>query len=745
MGWRYRKRIKILPGIHLNISKSGISTNIGVKGANVTFGKNGTYVNTGIPGTGLYRRDKVSGSGNKDNFEDVERINETERNQTVYGSHNNQKGFDDNTFYLSFKPSHYIFYFWPFFFSLAPLSCLLNDVNIIWGCLADAFFQIVLSMAIISNMAVDVETTAYNIKLIDDATISAIKREIKGHIIRCSLSIIIMIINLLPLLLMSKAFRNLLFGYEKANEGGWVAIPFTLLIVVLWIFVFFSEKNMIKPLKDIVTLKEGKSYNNDSISEISKASMTNRQPSSSQTNKLGDNEKQESSKQEIATLDSSNKESLFVSQPQEDLSLPFNPLNELNNYRFPSLHLLMNYESDIASINEEEISDNKNRLVKTLKNFSVDIEEIGCTFSPKFILYEIVLAPGVRASMMDGLEDDIALALHSQHVQIISPIPGKGRIGILVPKTNPDIVPMRSIFKSPLFMEQIMDLPCAIGKTISNENFIFDLAKAPHIIIAGPSGQGKSVLINVILTSLLFKKHPAEMKLVLMEPSGLELGPYSCLQNHFLASISGGHVVVSNSGQAVTTLKGLCKEMNHRFNLLRNAHAPNIKEYNKKIINRKLTPASEYKYMPYIVVVIDEYGFFIEEKGSEIEHPITQLAKYARAAGIHLILSTRQLTKETITDSIKDNIPARISFKMPDRKSSQLILDCDGAEQLSGYGDMLYSNGCSPIRIQGAFADTMEVDAVNSFISNQKGYQGPYELPNPYEEYEDDIDFIESY
>ena len=745
MGWRYRKRIKILPGIHLNISKSGISANIGVKGANVTFGKNGTYVNTGIPGTGLYRRDKVSESGKKDYFEDVERINETEKNQAVYGSQNNQKGFGDNTFYLSFKPSHYIFYFLPFFFSLAPLSCFLDDVNIIWGCLANAFFQIMLSMAIISNMAVDTETTAYNIKLIEDATISAVKREIKGHIIRCSLSIIIIIINLLPLFLINKAFRCLLFGYEKSNEGGWRAIPFTLLIVVLWIFVFFSEKNMIKPLKDIVTLKEGKIYNDDAITENSKESTTDKEPSSSQTNKLRDNEKQEPSKQEIATLDTSSKESSFVSQPQEELSQPFNPRNELKSYHYPPLYLLMNYDSEMESINEEEVTANKHQLVRTLKNFGVEIADIRCTLSPKFTLYEVGLEPGVHASMVNGLEDDISLALHSQNVQIISPIPGKGRIGILAPKAIPDIVSMRSIFKSPIFMEQIMDLPCAIGKTILNEIFIFDLAKAPHIIIAGPTGQGKSVLINVILTSLLFKKHPAEMKLVLMEPSGLELGPYSCLQNHFLASIPGGHVVVSNSGQAVTTLKSLCKEMNHRFRLLRNAHVPNIKEYNRKIVNRKLIPANEYKYMPYIVVVIDEYGFFIEEKGSEIEYPITQLAKYARAAGIHLILSTRQLTKDTITDSIKNNIPTRISFKMPDRKSSRLILDCDGAEQLSGYGDILYTNGCSPIRIQGAFADTVEVEAVNTFISNQKGYQVPYELPNPYEEYEDEIDFIESY
>ncbi len=734
MGWRYKKRIKILPGIHLNISKSGISTNVGVKGANVTFGKKGTYVNTSIPGTGLYRRDKVSESSEKDKtevFPTAEKTGKAYKAHAVHNSHNEQKGFDEKTSYLSFKPSHYVFYFWPFFFSLAPLSCFHNNVNILYGCLFNALFQLILSFAITSNMSVNKTTTGYNIKLIGDATIDTIRRDIIGHIIRCSLSIVIAIINLLPLFLMNKAFKRLFCGFDIAYEGGWGVIPITLFVIVCWIVVFFKERNMITPLKNIVALKDGKMNMDDSKYETPKESAIDEQQSSSQTNESVDKDKQE-----IGTVVSSIRESLFAPQPQEDLSQPFDPYKELKSYKNPHLDLLRQDESKKPYIDADEMMANKNQMVKTLNNFGVMIREIRASPSPKFTLYEVTLAPNVHASIMDGLEDDIALAFCSHNVQIISPIPGKGRIGILVPKTRPGIVSVRNIFDSKKFIEEKMDLPCAIGKTISNETFIFDLAKSPHILIAGPTGQGKSVLINVIIDSLLFKKHPADMKLVLMEHSGLELGPYSCIQNHFLASFPEQPVIVSNSNQAVNALNSLCKEMDRRIDLLKDAHTPNIKDYNRKIINRQLIPASGYKYMPYIVVVIDEYGFFIEEKGSEIERPIIQLAKYARTAGIHMILSTRQLTKETITDSIKDNIPTRISFKMPDKKCSQLILDCDGAEQLLGCGDLLYTDGGPLIRIQGAYVDTYEVDCVNEFISNQKGYEKPFELPDPYEYYE---------
>jgi S-DNA-T family DNA segregation ATPase FtsK/SpoIIIE len=430
---------------------------------------------------------------------------------------------------------------------------------------------------------------------------------------------------------------------------------------------------------------------------------------------------------------------------KKDILYPYDPKRDLENYHYPTLDLLMKYENDgLPYINMEEQNANKNRIVDTLRNFGIEISSIKATVGARITLYEISLAPGVNASKLRGLEDDIALALSSHNVHFIIPIPGKGTIGIEVPNIRPSIVSLESILNTKQFQETTMELPCAIGKIITNEVFMFDLTKAPHILIAGSTGQGKSVALNTMIMSLLYKKHPAEMKLVLMDPYGVELGVYSQIANHFLATLPNESTIVSKSNKAVSTLNGLCKEMEARYDLLKKAYVRNIKEYNRKFIDRQLNPTIGHRFMPYIVVVIDEYGDFIEEKGQDFETPIVQLAQYARAVGIHMIISTKRPTNDIITGAIKTNFPTRIAFRLPERIDSQVILDCDGAEDLLGNGDMLFRAGKSIdcIRVQCAFVDTPEVNRICQFVSQQQGYISPFELPDPYF---DDTEYGESH
>ncbi len=423
-----------------------------------------------------------------------------------------------------------------------------------------------------------------------------------------------------------------------------------------------------------------------------------------------------------------------------DISMPYDPKKDLEYYRYPTFDLLRKYDFDGTTyIDMEEQQANKNKIVDVLWNFGVVVSTIKATVGPRVTLYEITLAPGVNASKLRGLEDDIALALSSHNVHFIIPIPGKGTIGIEVPNIRPSIVSLESILNTKQFQETTMELPCAIGKTITNEVFMFDLTKAPHILIAGSTGQGKSIALNTMIMSLLYKKHPAELKLVLMDPYGVEFGVYAQIAKQFLASLPNEPVIVSNSGQAISTLNSLCKEMETRYDLLKMACVRNVQEYNNKFVNRQLNPAVGHRFMPYIVVVIDEYGDFIEEKGQDFETPIVQLAQYARAVGIHMIISTKRPTNDIITGAIKANFPTRIAFRLPERIDSQVILDCDGAEELLGNGDMLFRAGKSIdcIRVQCAFVDTTEVERINEFISCQEGYVSSYELPDPYYDEED--------
>jgi len=417
-----------------------------------------------------------------------------------------------------------------------------------------------------------------------------------------------------------------------------------------------------------------------------------------------------------------------------DITTPYDPKRDLENYRYPTLDLLKKYDDDGKPyIDMTEQTANKNRIVDVLRNFGVEISSIKATVGPTITLYEITPAPGVRISRIRNLEDDIALSLSALGIRIIAPIPGKGTIGIEVPNAKPSIVSMESILNSKKFQETTMDLPCAVGKTITNEVFMFDLAKAPHLLVAGATGQGKSVGLNAIITSLLYKKHPAELKIVLVDPKKVEFSVYSSIEKHFLAKIpdDDAEPIITDVKKVVNTLNSLCKEMDTRYDLLKIAQARNIKEYNKKFIDRQLNPEKGHKFMPYIVVVIDEFGDLIMTAGKEVELPIARIAQLARAVGIHMIIATQRPTTNIITGTIKANFPSRIAFRVGAMIDSRTILDRPGAQQLIGRGDMLYLNGGEPVRVQCAFVDTPEVERINQFIAQQQGYLSAFELPEP--------------
>ena len=413
---------------------------------------------------------------------------------------------------------------------------------------------------------------------------------------------------------------------------------------------------------------------------------------------------------------------------------PYDPKLDLENYHYPTLDLLKKYDNDGKPyIDMTEQNANKNRIIEVLRNFGVEISSIKATVGPTITLYEITPAQGVRIAKIRNLEDDIALSLSALGIRIIAPIPGKGTIGIEVPNAKPNIVSMESILNSKKFQESQMELPCAVGKTITNEVFMFDLAKIPHLLVAGATGQGKSVGLNAIITSLLYKKHPAELKIVLIDPKKVEFSIYGPISNHFLAKVpdEDAEPIITDVTKVVRTLNSLCKEMDTRYDLLKMAGARNIKEYNKKFAARQLNPENGHRFMPYIVVVIDEFGDLIMTAGKEIELPIARIAQLARAVGIHMIIATQRPTTTIITGNIKANFPGRIAFKVSAMIDSKTILDRPGANQLIGRGDMLFLNGAEPVRVQCAFVDTPEVERINTFIAQQQGYLAPFELPEP--------------
>ena len=414
----------------------------------------------------------------------------------------------------------------------------------------------------------------------------------------------------------------------------------------------------------------------------------------------------------------------------EEIIEPYNPKLDLSRYKYPTIDLLNKSNDDAFLVDREEQNAKKDSIIQALRNFGIEISSIKATVGPTITLYEITPAPGVRISKIKNLEDDIALTLAAFSTRIIAPIPGKGTIGIEIPNANPQVVSMHSVINSKKFQESTYELPVAIGKTITNEILMFDLCKMPHLLVAGATGQGKSVGLNAIITSLLYKKHPAELKLVMVDPKKVELSIYSSIEKHFLAKLPDGEdAIITDVTKVVQTLKSLCVEMDTRYDLLKAAGVRNLREYNERFINRQLNPEKGHKYMPYIVVIIDEFGDLIMTAGKEVELPIARIAQLARAVGIHMIIATQRPTTNIITGTIKANFPARIAFRVSAMIDSRTILDRPGANQLIGKGDMLFLQGSDPVRVQCAFVDTPEVERISKYISEQQGYPTAFYLP----------------
>lgn len=470
-----------------------------------------------------------------------------------------------------------------------------------------------------------------------------------------------------------------------------------------------------------VILNEAK---NDIVEEVEKPEIKEPIVLSAATDDIQFTVEQTETKEEVLTPEQLAE--AIVAQAGE-----FDPTLDLSSYQFPPIDLLENYGgSKEIVINTEELNANKNKILKTLGDYGIEIEKIKATVGPTVTLYEIVPAAGVRISKIKNLEDDIALSLSALGIRIIAPIPGKGTIGIEVPNQNAEMVPMRSILSSDKFLNTTMDLPIALGKTISNETFITDLSKMPHLLMAGATGQGKSVGLNAILVSLLYKKHPSQIKFVLVDPKKVELTLFNKIERHFLAKLpDSADAIITDTKKVIHTLNSLCIEMDQRYDLLKEAQVRNLKEYNAKFIARKLNPNNGHKFLPYIVLVVDEFADLIMTAGKEVETPIARLAQLARAIGIHLIIATQRPSVNIITGTIKANFPARIAFRVTSKIDSRTILDSGGADQLIGRGDMLLSTGNDLIRLQCAFVDTPEVDKICDFIGSQRSYPTAFLLP----------------
>lgn len=429
-------------------------------------------------------------------------------------------------------------------------------------------------------------------------------------------------------------------------------------------------------------------------------------------------------------ISSKNTPEISNENPQITEMEDYDPKKDLSDYKAPSLDLLKVYNSTGKDVDMQEQTENKDKIIRTLHNYGIEITSIRATVGPTITLYEIVPQAGVRISRIKNLEDDIALSLSALGIRIIAPMPGKGTIGIEVPNKDPQIVSMQSVIASKKFQECTYDLPVALGKTITNEVFIFDLTKMPHLLVAGATGQGKSVGLNAIITSLLYKKHPSEMKMVLVDPKMVEFNIYQTIERHYLAKLPDEEkAIITDVSKVTKTLNSLTKEMDDRYELLMRAHVRTIKEYNEKFVKRRLNPNNGHRYLPYIVVVIDEFGDLIMTAGKEIEMPIARIAQKARAVGIHMVIATQRPTTNIITGTIKANFPARMAFRVTSQIDSRTILDMNGANQLIGRGDMLFSQGSNLIRIQCAFVDTPEVEEIAQYIGSQRGYEAAFALP----------------
>lgn len=611
MALRYRKRIKIAPGIYINISKSGVSTTIGPRGASVNFGKNGTYVNAGIPGTGLYERQRIDKGGTSENLSP-----ETKN------------------------------------LSELPESSKSLDYNSI----------------------------------------------ITGVIIFLSILTIVLVISI--------------------DSQYWCFF-----LLCFYLISLFS------------LLKLKRTHNKESdASVVGKPKETTN--NESQENETSFDKKRDNvTRIKEVAVDDILKEEI---QPPKETSLtdeyllePYDPKLDLQDYRYPTLDLLYHDDDNTAgAIDLEEARNKKNYLKTVLSNFGVEIlDNMKATFGPVVTLYEITLAPGLSASALKGLEEDLAIALSAKCVAI-NPLPWKGTIGIEVPNEKRQLVSMKSLMNNRKFQETDYELPLALGKTITNEPLFIDLVQMPHILIAGSTGQGKSVLLNIIITSLLYKKHPAELKLILVDPRRLEFNLYSPIANHFLAEKEDEELpIITEAKEFVQTLKSLCVELDNRYELLEKASVKNVKEYNIKLRERKLNPKRGHRYLPYIVTIIDSFNDLTYGYEVEIREPLTKLVKLGRTIGIHIVLATGRPSSDIVTSEIKTYFPARIAFRLPEKVDSKIILDTDGAESLLGGGDMMFKLGTTIIRAQSAYIDTDETTNIVRYIAKQQSYTSPYLLP----------------
>jgi S-DNA-T family DNA segregation ATPase FtsK/SpoIIIE len=507
-----------------------------------------------------------------------------------------------------------------------------------------------------------------------------------------------------------------------------------------------SQPEDVTPEEESVTVKneyqsEEESIDDDLLFITKKINKPEVEEIPTQVNQNNIAEKEDKDEDIELTIEEKHKEEKLNGSFKNYQLEDYDPTLELSSYKLPPLDLLENHgQGSNGEINKDELIANKNRIVETLANYKIQIDKIKATVGPTVTLYEIIPAPGVRISKIKNLEDDIALSLSALGIRIIAPIPGRGTIGIEVPNQKPEIVSMRSILESKIFSESKYELAIGLGKTISNDTFVIDLAKMPHLLVAGATGQGKSVGLNAIIASLLYKKHPAQLKFVMIDPKKVELTLYTKIEKHFLAMLPDSEEsIITDTQKVVNTLNSLCIEMDHRYDLLKLAHVRNIKEYNAKFIARKLSPEKGHKYLPYIVVIVDEFADLIMTAGKEIESPITRLAQLARAIGIHLIIATQRPSTNIITGTIKANFPARIAFRVSSMIDSRTILDSPGANQLIGRGDMLVSTGGDLVRLQCAFIDTPELDKISDFIANQQSYPTAFMLPEYSPEGSDEI------
>jgi DNA segregation ATPase FtsK/SpoIIIE, S-DNA-T family len=525
-----------------------------------------------------------------------------------------------------------------------------------------------------------------------------------------------------------KAFAGILGAALLLTAVTVIWLVFTNKHALAWLSHLFSLKVKLPHFNQNTILKKEKDHPVFEDSDLVFETEFNRSDREGKPVILN-NQKADEDGIEFMTVSSSEGASEDNPEEYEELE-DYDPLLDLPHYEMPSLDLLEKRDAENTSVTNEELISNKNKIVETLSHYNIKIDKIKATIGPTVTLYEIIPAPGVRISKIKSLEDDIALNLAALGIRIIAPMPGKGTIGIEVPNLNPEIVSMRSVLSSRKFQENTFELPVALGKTISNETYVFDLAKMPHLLLAGATGQGKSVGLNCIITSLLYKKHPSQLKFVLIDPKRVELTAYTNLEKHYLAKIPDSEgVIITDTKKVIYTLNSLTIEMDQRYQLLEKASVRNIREYNHKFIKRKLNPEKGHRYLPYIVVIVDEFADLIMTAGKEVETPLARLAQLARAIGIHLVIATQRPTTNIITGVIKANFPARIAFRVTSMVDSRTIIDSPGANQLVGRGDMLFAPGSEMTRIQCAFIDVPETEAITRFISSQRGFSSAHYLP----------------